>query len=241
MIENASSETAQVTEKLTLTFGGIWRGMRGLFPIALFSFPFGIAFGVAAAEHGMSIWQSITMSGLAFSGAAQFASLDFWRDPVAFTSLTLVVLAINARHIIMGAALSPWVNTLPVTKRMFVLGFLSDANFAMSQQAFKAGERDVGVLLGGGFMLWINWVLGTMFGAFAGALIGDPADFGLDVVIICFFATIVVGQMRDKAAIAPALIAAVVAVIALGWLPTGWNVILAAVAGGMVGVFFHAK
>ena len=45
------------------------------------------------------------MSVLVFSGAAQFAALDFWPGPVAFGSLALVVLALNARHIVMGAAL----------------------------------------------------------------------------------------------------------------------------------------
>lgn len=127
-----------------LSWQGIVRGMRGLFPISIFVIPFGIAFGVAAAEQGVTVIQAIAMSILVFSGAAQFASLELWHKPIAFGSLALIVLAVNARHVVIGAALSPWVNALPFGKRVLALGFLSDPNFADSQPAFKSGERDIG-------------------------------------------------------------------------------------------------
>ena len=84
---------------------GIARGVRRIFPVAVFVVPFGIAFGAAAIEAGLTLVQAVAMSVLVFSGAAQFAALDFWPGPVAFGSLALVVLALNARHIVMGAAL----------------------------------------------------------------------------------------------------------------------------------------
>ncbi|MGF1476494.1 MAG: AzlC family ABC transporter permease [Geminicoccaceae bacterium] len=220
---------------------GVTRGARRLFPIAIFVIPFGIAFGVAAVEAGLSAFQAITMSGLVFSGAAQFAALDFWTSPIAFGSLALVALALNARHVIMGAALAPWVNELPLAKRLLVLTFLSDANFADSQPAFKSGERDVGVLLGGGLILWTNWIAGTAIGAAGGSLIGEPETFGVDVVMVCFFAAVVVGQLNDRTMILPAIVAAVVSIASLAWGPTGWNVILAAFSGGLAATIFHAK
>lgn len=95
--------------KVHLSRKGVVTGMRRLFPVAIFVIPFGLAFGAAASEAGLHPAQSIALSVLTFSGAAQFAALDFWSDPIAFGSLALVVLALNARHVIMGAALSPWV------------------------------------------------------------------------------------------------------------------------------------
>lgn len=215
--------------------------MRGLFPISIFVIPFGIAFGVAAAEQSLTVVQAIAMSALVFSGAAQFASLELWRGPIAYGSLALIVLAVNARHVVIGAALSPWVNGLPIGKRVLVSSFLSDPNFADSQPAFKSGERDMGRLLGGGLILWMNWVIGTTIGVIAGARIGDPEIYGLDVVMVCFFAATFTGQLRNKSTVVPALIASAVAVLSLGIVPAGWNIILAAIAGGVGGVIFDAK
>lgn len=226
---------------IILTFAGVVRGGRRLLAVAAFVLPFGIAFGVAAAEKGMTVAQILAMSAVVFSGAAQFATLDFWTAPLAFGSLALVVLAVNARLIILGAALSPWVNALPPSKRVLALTLLSDANFADSHVAFRTGERDVGYLLGGGLVMWVNWNIGTAIGALAGALIGDPALFGLDVVMVCFFGAIVAAQLKRRTAILPVAVAFVVAFTTVDILPTGWNVILAALAGGLVSVVRRAR
>lgn len=226
---------------IKLSWIGTLRGMRGLLPISIFVIPFGIAFGVAAAEQGVSVIQAIAMSMLVFSGAAQFASLELWHKPIAFGSLALIVLAVNARHVVIGAALSPWINALPIGKRVLTLGFLSDPNFADSQPAFKSGERDIGRLLGGGLILWVNWVIGTTIGVLAGARIGDPEFYGLDVVMVCFFAATFTGRLGNRSTIVPALIASTVAALSLSIVPAGWNIILAAIAGGIGGVVFDAK
>jgi predicted branched-subunit amino acid permease len=215
--------------------------MRQLLPVALFVIPFGLAFGAAAAESGLHPAQSIALSILTFSGAAQFATLDFWYDPIAFGSLALVTLALNARHVIMGAALSPWVGKLSLGLQLMALIFLSDPNFAYSPPRFRDGERDIGVLVGGGLVLWLNWVLGTILGAFGGSQIDDPGLYGIDVVMLCFFAAITTDQFRNRSTWLPAGIAAGVAVLTLGMVPTGWNIILGALAGGTLGVIFHAK
>jgi predicted branched-subunit amino acid permease len=240
VIKNPTPQTP-LEKQIKLSWRGTLHGMRSLLPISIFVIPFGIAFGVAAADQDVTVIQTIAMSILIFSGAAQFASLELWREPIAFGSLALIVLAVNARHVVIGAALSPWVNALPLGKRMLTLGFLSDANFADSQPAFKSGERDIGRLLGGGLILWINWVVGTTIGILAGARIGDPEAFGLDVIMVCFFAAAITGRLGGRSTIIPALIASVVAVLSLDFVPVGWNIILAAVCGGIAGTVIDAK
>lgn len=230
------NNTPDQAEPVYLSAKGVLRGMKRLGPVAIFVIPFGIGFGVAAIEQGLTLLQTVVMSAVVFSGAAQFASLDFWPGPFSLISMALVMFAINARHIITGAALSPWLNQLPLGARWSALALLSDPNFADSRPAFQSGERDAGILLGGGVVLWLNWVLGTAIGAFAGAKVDNLQAFGFDVVMVCFFATAVTGRLKDKSAIAVAMLASGVAVLTLGWLPVGWNIIAAAVAGGFLGV-----
>lgn len=241
MVRSSLNEREKKGGAVILTWKGVLRGGRRLFPIAVFTIPFGIAFGVAAIESGLTSTQAVLMSVAAFSGATQFATLDFWREPLAFGSLAMVLLALNARHVIMGAALSPWINRLPFGRRILSLSYLSDPNFADSQPAFQEGERDVGILLGGGLTLWVCWVAGTAIGALGGTDIGDPSSYGIDVVMPCFFAAVVAGQLNQATAFAPILVASVIAVALLSIVPTGWNVVVAALAGAFVGLIFHAK
>lgn len=217
-----------------LTFPGVLRGFADLLPVALFSMPFGVAFGVVSTEAGLSPAQTIFMSAVVFSGAAQFAALDNLRSDIDWLSLALVVLAVSARHVIMGAALSGWIMGISRSRRFAVLAWLSDANFARAHTLHRQGERDIGFLLGSGLALWANWVAGSIVGALAGEALGNVSRFGFDVVLLVYFASIVTGEGRRPTMFAPIVVAVAVAVLSHGFLPAGWNVILAAFAGGTV-------
>lgn len=241
MVRIAAPDIPPVDRKFVLTWRGILRGVLRLAPISIFVIPFGVGFGVAAIENGLSVLQAMAMSALVFSGAAQFASLDFWPEPVDLVSLALVMFAVNARHIMTGAALSPWLNQLSLRSRWSALALLSDPNFADSRPAFQSGEKDAGILLGGGLILWLNWVVGTAFGAAAGAKIGNLQTYGFDVVMICFFAASITGRLNQRSVFIPAVLASGIAVATLNWLPAGWNIIVAALAGGVWGVVAYGK
>ncbi|MAZ01614.1 MAG: branched-chain amino acid ABC transporter permease [Sneathiella sp.] len=236
--------TSYSGNEIKITIQGIWRGVQKMFALSLFIIPFGMAFGVAAIESGMSVVQAVTMSILVFSGAAQFASMDMWSTS-SYISLLLVVLAVSARHTLLGAALSPWVNKLSRSTRLSALSVLSDANFADCFSAFRAGERDVGRLVGGGLMLWATWVVGTVIGAFAGEAFGDLDRFGIDVLMPSYFAVLVLIQWRVEwegmKTYLPAIVASFVAVLGLYLLPTGWNVVVAALSGGLVGGLTYGR
>ncbi|SLN33770.1 AzlC protein [Ruegeria meonggei] len=225
---------------VALSVKGALRGMMRLAPISVFVVPFGVGFGIAAIEQGLTVVQAVAMSAVVFSGAAQFASLEFWPEPVGLTSIALVMFAVNARFIITGAALSTWLNQLPILTRWFSLSFLSDPNFVDSRSAFQAGEKDVGVFLGGGLILWLTWVGGTVLGALAGENLGDLKVYGFDVVMVCFFATAITSRLKPLSAVVPAFISAAIAIATLDLLPLGWNIIAASVAGGMWGAYQNA-
>ncbi len=225
---------------ICLSGAGVRLGLRRLLPVSLFVVPFGLAFGAAAIEQGMTAAQALVMSALVFAGASQFAALDLWGETLPFLSLALVVLAVNARHIILGAALSPWVNALSRSKRILALSLMSDANFADSHAAFRGGIRDVGVLLGGGLMLWTSWMIGTGAGALAGSSLGSLDRFGVDVVMAAFFAAVVVGGLKTPASVVPVVVACTVAVATLPLLPAGWNIVAAALCGGLAGALRRA-
>ncbi len=175
------------------------------------------------------------MSASVFAAASQFAVLEIWGTTIPLIPLILIALAVNARHILMGASLYPWLSDLPWSKRLASMLVLSDANFASGLSDYQAGERDVGVLIGGGLALWLAWVLGTTGGLLFGEQIGDPRAFALDVVMIAFFAALLAGSWNGKAALLPWFAAAIVSLAAYWWAPANWHVVAGALAGGIVG------
>ena len=218
------------------TFRGLTRGAQRLLPVSVFVLPFGIAYGAAAIDAGMTIDQAMVASLVMFAGASQFAALDLWQTPLPLLSLMLVVLAVNARHLILGAAISPYVNPLPAHHWFGALMLLSDVNFADSYKAMKDGERDAAHILGGGLMLWCVWAIATAIGVFAGSALGNLERFGVDVVMAAFFGALTLGMVPNLRRAIPVVVACVVAVVTLPILPTGWNIIAAALVGGVVGM-----
>jgi len=217
----------------------VWRGAIEIAPVAAFVVPFGIAFGVAASAKGLAPGISIFMSVAVFAGASQFAALDLWHAPLPLATLALTVLAVNARHILLGAALAPWLLQIPIVRRLAALVLINDANFAYSMNAQDRGELDAGVLFGSGLVMWAMWVASTVAGVLAGSLLGDVSRFGFDAVMVAYFTAVIAGQWKGRADLLPWITAAVVAVAGTYVLPTGWHIIAGALAGGIVGVWRH--
>lgn len=224
-----------------MTLSAVRRGFRDILPVALFVVPFGIAFGVAATEQGMSPAIATAMSATVFAGASQFAALEFWKSPIAVVPLLLVVFAVNARHLLLGASLFPWMSGVPPMRRHAAAALISDANWAYAIDRHRNGERDLGVLLGSGLAMWVAWVLGTFLGAaFTNTLI-DPAALALDTLMVAFFATVLVGLAKGETAHWPWLVAAVASVLGSSLLPAGWHILVGGVAGGLTGAFLHGR
>ena len=216
----------------------VWKGFTQLVPLSLFVVAFGIAFGLAAKQTGLSNTESLAMSALVFAGASQFASLELWGAQVSLVTILITVFAINARHLLMGATLYPWLQHLPPGKRYGVMLFASDANWAMSLQAFSKGRPGFGILLGGGFSLWLFWIFGTWIGLYFGNLIQDPNALGLDMVMGCFLLAMVVGGDKSLRMLVVWMVAASASLLAFWFLPENSHVILGALAGGAVGLFW---
>jgi len=176
------------------------------------------------------------MSTLVFAGASQFAALELWGPEVPLFTLLLTVFAINARHLLMGATLYPWLCHLPSAKRYGVMLVASDANWAMAIQAFARNQPGLGLLLGGGLALWSFWIFGTWLGIYFGGVIQDPKSLGLDMVMGCFLLAMVVGGEKNLRMLLIWTVAACSSLLAYWYLPENSHVVVGALAGGIVGL-----
>ena len=224
-----------------LTSTDTWLGFKQLLPLSLFVGAFAMAFGLAAAQVGLSNNAIIGMSALVFAGTSQFAALELWGTQVPLIPLVVTTFAINARHLLMGATLYPWLRYLPPSKRYGIMLFASDANWALAMQSFNKGERALGILFGGGLTIWLCWMLGTFLGLFFGSIIQDPETIGLDMVLGCFLLAMALGGRKDSRTFIIWLVAGSTAMLAYWWLPANTHVVVGALSGGLVGALWIEK
>ncbi|PJI31392.1 AzlC family ABC transporter permease [Acinetobacter pseudolwoffii] len=219
----------------------IWQGFKSLLPISIFVAIFGAAFGLAAIQTGLEPLSIISMSTFVFAGAAQFATLELWGHSISLIPLLVTVFFINARHILMGASLYPWLKHLSPIKRYSILLVISDANWAFSQQAFQIKKQGLGILFGGGIALWLFWIIGTCLGLYFGSAIKNPSQFGLDMVMACFLLTMVIGGEKNSRIICIWTAAAISSLLAYWYLPENTHVVVGALVGGIVGMVLKDK
>ncbi len=216
----------------------VWSGFTQMVPIALFVMVFGAAFGVSAVQTGLEASWILLMSTAVFAGASQFATLDLWGPHIPLITLAITVFAINARHLLMGATLYPWLRHLPPSKRYGVMMLASDANWAMAMQAKARGEPGFGLLLGGGLALWAFWILGTGLGIYFGSAVQDPKRFGLDMVMGCFLLAMVAGGPKNPRMLVIWVVAAGSSLLSHRLLHNNSHVVTGALAGGVLGAFW---
>lgn len=211
-----------------------------MMPIALSDFVYGLVFGVLAHQARLSLPEVGLMSGLVVAGAAQLVALSLWVVPLPVLAIVLTTLVVNLRYIVMGAALVPWFARLSPLKSYGSVFFLSDESWALTVSDLKSGGRDGAFLLGGGLLLTVAWLSATIIGYLAGAVVGNPAQWGLDFAFVAVFVALLVGMWKGKSDVLPWTVAAAVAIAAAHWLPGKWYILLGALAGSLIGALRHA-
>jgi predicted branched-subunit amino acid permease len=225
-----------------LTLSGCLLGARRTLPLIPGMIVFASAFGAAAVQKGLTLAQTLGLSGFVFAGASQMVGLELWRDvwaPGSILAIMAVTAVINARMILIGAAIQPWLAKEPKARNALTAFFLTDANWLIATRYHNEGGRDVGVLLGSGLLLWVMWVLATIPGYLVGALVTDPRRFGLDLVMPVFFAAMLVPLWKGWRPARPWAVAAGVALIVQALVPGYAFIIAGALAGAAAGAFLE--
>jgi len=189
---------------------------------------FGVSFGVlSASSGGMGALPAIVMSASTFAGSAQFAAASIIAgggQPIAAIAAALLL---NARYLPIGVSVAPY---LPggVLRRFVQAQLVVDESWAIASRG--EGRFDPHRLVGAGAVLWLAWVVGTIIGVVGGEALGDPAALGLDAAFPALFLALMVPQLRDRRAVAAAVMGAAIALALVPFTPAGVPIIAAAAA-----------
>jgi len=233
--------TASPRSEAGATFSrqGVRHGFIVAQPMAASVLLYGAVFGVLAGESGLSSLQALLMSALVYSGSAQLAALEIGVTTALLPPLLLAVLLLNARYLLYGAALRPWLAGITPAKAYSTLFFTGDGSWALSMKEYAIGNRDAGFILGSGIAMYLPWAVGTVSGHLLASWVPDPRAFGLDFMLVAFAGAIGVGAWRGKEDWWPALAAAAAALLIYRLLPNGWHIVAAGLAGAAVGAWRH--
>jgi len=205
----------------------------------LASLPFGIGFGVAAAQKGLSTFETVLMSAMVMAGTAQMVALDLWAQPLPLLALFVSVFVANLRYFVTGAALQPYMPPLPWWQQPAFWYVNVDQNWAVTMAEARRGKLDLGKYLGGGVVSALAWTASTLIGRIAaGGMLSDPGlvkRLGLDFVGVSVFVVVAAMLFRGKRDVAPWAVA-IVAALGGKWLLGGnWYIVIGGLAGGLFG------
>lgn len=218
-----------------------WRGVKGVFPLMVGDFPFGIIYGAMAIKAGLDIAAAQGMSSLVFAGSAQFMIAQMLNASVPLVVITVAIVVVNLRHALYSASIAPYIQHLPMRWKAFLAYILTDEAYVTAAVEYeKVGVTPYGhyYFMGAGMGLWTIWQISTFLGIRLGEVI--PNDWPLDFFLPLTFIAMVIPLLKDRATVGAAVAAGLAAVIAFS-LPYKLSIVLAAVVGILVGIWLEKR
>lgn len=185
----------------------------------------GMSFGAIAVASGLEWWMPSALSVLVFAGGSQFMLVGVIAAGGGVVAAVLGALLLNARHLPFGLAIGDIMGRGKLA-RAVGSHFMIDESvaFALAQRD-PARARAVFWFLGS--TAFVVWNLGTVLGAAAGQVIGDPGTFGLDAAFPAALLALLLPSLKNPRVLGASLLGAVVALATTPFLPAGVPVLLA--------------
>lgn len=224
------------------SYDGLRRGARDGLPLAVSILAYGIGFGLVAAQAGFGVGQAVVTSAAIYSGSAQLAAVNLLQTGEAtLWSLFATILVINARYLLFGATLQPWLWQAGPVRAYGSLLLLGDANWLMTMRAIRAGEVDRAYLAGTGLPITLGWLAGTALGAAAVSVLPRPEALGLDLMLACFAAGMMTAMVKARADLLPVVVGAGTALVVAHLAGPAPAIIAAGLAGAATAALLHRE
>lgn len=173
---------------------GFLAGVREGVPIWIAAAPVGLVFGAVAAAQGLSVADATFMGAAVFAGASQMVAVDLYGQSVPMWLIVVSVFAVNFRHVLYSAAITPPLRAFPAIARWPGFHLLIDPQYALAEKRLEERRAVTPAWwFGLGLPIYALWVAECALGAAFGTLIADPAAYGLDMILPIYFLALVMG------------------------------------------------
>jgi 4-azaleucine resistance transporter AzlC len=213
---------------------------RQTLPIILGYVPVGFAYGVLAQKSGLSGINTILMSLLVFAGSAQLIAVGLFAAGAAPLAIVATTFVVNLRHLLMSAALAPFLRSWSKARLALFSYQMTDETFALHANRFAKGETAPCETFGINVIAQSAWVGGTVLGLAASTLITDIRPIGLDYALPAMFIALLLGQLKSRQHLAVAVIAGVLSTILMLAGLQQSHVLAATIIAATIGLGVHA-
>jgi len=170
----------------------------------------GIGFGIVLRSKGFGLGWCLAMSIFIFAGSMQYVAVDLMAAGAGLITVALTTLLVNARHLFYGISMLDKYKDIGKTKPYLIFG-LSDETYSLVCQDEDYSKTDYLQIT---LLDQCYWVIGSVIGSVAGALI--PWDFkGVDFSLTALFVCIFTEQWLSTKDHIPALIGLISSLVCL--------------------------
>jgi len=165
----------------------------------------GMVFGILLKSKGYNFFWAILMSASIYAGSMQFVAINFLTSKFNITTVVLMTLMINARHLFYGLSMLDKFRDMGRIKPYMIFS-LTDETFSVLTSAEPI--QDVNKNWFYFFIALLNhfyWIIGSALGAVIGSIWSFNTK-GIDFVITALFVVIFIEQWKVNKNNIPAFI-----------------------------------
>jgi 4-azaleucine resistance transporter AzlC len=220
-----------------------FNGCKAELPILLGVLPFGMIYGALAVKLGLPPALAMAMSSIVFAGSSQFIGAPLLATGTPGLVIIATTFVVNLRHALYSASVAPFIKQVPLRWKVLLAYLLTDEAYAVTITRFTQPDSSAALnkhwfYFGAGIILWSTWQLSTAVGIFVGQLI--PESWSLDFTLALTFIALVVPNLKDRASLAAAVSAGIMAAFSYTWLYK-LGLFAAAITGIVVGMVVEQR
>jgi predicted branched-subunit amino acid permease len=187
---------------------------------------YGLSFGAISVASGLSILQTCALSVFLFSGGSQFALVGVLGAGGSGVAAARHAVLLGSRNALYGLRLAPLLK-VHGARQAVAAQLVIDEGTAMAVGRDDDEQARLGFWATGG-SVFVLWNLGTVLGAVGAQALSDPRVLGLDIAVPAAFLALLAPRMRARQPWVIAVTAALIALVAVPFVPAGVPVLLAA-------------
>lgn len=188
---------------------------------------YGLSFGAISVASGLDFWQTQTLSLAMFTGASQFALVGVLGAGGGIAAAVVTALLLGARNGLYAMSLAPLLR-LGRGRSLIAAQVTIDESTAMAIRHADDPAAARHAFWATGLSVFVLWNIGTAIGALGATALDDPSVLGLDAAIPAGFIALLWPRLTDRRTRVLALLAAVVALVLVPFVPAGLPVLGAA-------------
>ena len=197
------------------------RAFRAAFPatvpVLMGYLAIGMAFGLMLEAIGYNFIWAFFMSVTIYAGSGQYLGVELLGTAAALGSVALLTFIINFRHLVYGLSMLEKFKGMGLRK-LYMIFSLTDETYALLSSARVPERVDPHAYYFAIALLDQSyWILGSVLGSVAGALIGFDTT-GIDFAMTALFLVIAVDQWQTYRSHLPVLLGSGVTVVSLALL-----------------------